>query len=605
MQLFYTVRLGDTLFQIASRWKLSYESIAAANNILPPYTIYVGQQLSMPPGVDRVRVHSGDTVFSIAQTFGLPPSVIIQANQLQPPFSIQVGQLLKVPPGNPFYVVQPGDTLFQIANKYNVTTRGQSNYELIRQVNQLPNYNLSPGMRLRIPYSPPGDLGMIAYTSNRGGSYDLWVYHLRNGQNVQLTSGLGESYTTPFWSPDSTKIAFVGKNGVLFILDAGDGSTSKIDQFTEGEGIFLDWSPDSQRLAYVKDNQIILYRVSTHQVQRIQVVNATDVQWFPNGHELLYQAPNEKGSSQLYRIATDGTDKQQMTENMGGRLNNVRLSPNGLYVLYTSPGVSISIIYTISLTSGQIFEVRGGPLAKNYYPVWSQDSSMIAYSATAFEGVGYFSLIRTTSRKGENDRTRAISSCYATPVTWSPESPKIAYLSGCNGEGIGSEMWVLDLRHPVPIKIVDGGQITSLQWSPVPISSLKKTFTSDRFNVQFQYPAHWKRVSDERYEGPDGFFQVAAISSDEPIHTVCQNEAFHQLLPYGTKPLILQTNIQTQEACYIFPSEDQPAEMRGQAALIVRYPEAIQIGDTFYHYFILWADQNHLYEISSTLTFLR
>jgi TolB protein len=249
--------------------------------------------------------------------------------------------------------------------------------------------------------------------------------------------------------------------------------------------------------------------------------------------------------------------------------------------------------------------VKGGPLAKNYFPVWSSDSSTIAFSATAFEDVGYFSLIRTTGRKGENDRTRAISSCYATPVTWSPDSPKVAYLSGCNGEGIGREMWVLDLRHPVPLKIVEGGQITSLQWSPVPISSLKKIFTSDLFNIQFQYPAHWKQVSEDRYEGPDGFFQVAAISSNEPIHTVCQNKAFHQLLPYGTKPLILQTNIQTQEACYIFPSEDQPAEMRGQAALIVRYPDSIQIGDTFYNYFILWADQSHLYEISSTLTFLR
>jgi TolB protein len=276
-----------------------------------------------------------------------------------------------------------------------------------------------------------------------------------------------------------------------------------------------------------------------------------------------------------------------------------------MYVLYTSPGASISIIYTIELTSGDITEVKGGPLAKNYYPVWSPDSSTIAYSATAFEDVGYFSLIRTTGRKGENDRTRAISSCFATPVSWSSESTKLAYLSGCNGEGIGREMWVLDLRHPVPIKIVEGGQITSLQWSPVPLSSLKKTFTNATYNIEFQYPANWSRVSDERYEGTDGFFQVSAIFSEESIHNVCQSEAFQQLLPYGTKPLIIQTNIQTQDACYIFPSEDQPPEMRGQAALIVRYPQPIQIGDTFYNYFILWADQNHLYEISSTLTFLR
>lgn len=605
MQYFYKVRPGDTLFRIASRWRLPYESLAAANNLQPPYTIYVGQQLSVPPGVNRVRVKSGDTIFNIAQTLGVPTSVIIQANQLQPPYTIQVGQLLKVPPGNPFYVVQPRDTLFQIANRYNVTTRGQSNYELIRQVNELPNYNLSVGMRLRIPYAPIGDSGLIAYTSNRGGSYDIWVYNLRNGTNTQLTTGLGESYSTPFWSPDSTKIAFVGGNGILYILDVGDRSTVMIDQFTEGEGIFLDWSPNSQQLAYVKNNQIILYQLSNHQVQLIDAANATDVQWFPSGRELLYQAPDDADFSQLFRIAVDGTDKKQMTDNTGGRLNHVRLSPNGLYVLYTSPGASISIIYTMELSSGEITEVQGGPLAKNYYPVWSSDSSTIAYSATAFPDVGYFSLIRTTKRQGENDRTRTISSCFATPVTWSSESTKLAYLSGCNGEGIGREMWVIDLRHPVPIKIVEGGQISALQWSPVPISSLRKTFTNTMYNIQFEYPANWSKVSEERYEGPDGFFQIAAISSEEPIHEVCQNEAFHQLLPYGSKPLILQTNIQTQDACYIFPSEDQPDEMRGQAALIVRYPNPIQIGDTTYHYFIFWADQNHLYEISSTLTFLQ
>ncbi|WP_066054370.1 LysM peptidoglycan-binding domain-containing protein [Robertmurraya korlensis] len=605
MQIFYTVRPGDTIFQIASRWKLPYESLAAANNIQPPYMIYVGQQLSVPPGVNRVRGKSGDTIFSIAQTFGVPQSVIIQANQLQPPFTIQVGQLLNVPPGNPFYVVQSGDTLYQIANRYNVTTRGQSNYELIRQVNQLPNYDLSPGMRLRIPYAPPGNPGLIAYTSNRGGSYDIWVYSLVSGANVQLTTGLGESYSTPFWSPDSRKIAFVGRDGILFILNIRDGGISRIDQFTEGEGIFLDWSPDSQRLAYVKNNQIILYQVSTNQVQRIAAVNATDVQWFPNGRQLLYQAPDERGISQLYLIRTDGTDKQKITENTGGRLNNVRLSPDGSSVLYTSPGVSISIIYTIDLSSGQITEVKGGPLAKNYYPVWSLDSSTIAYSATAFEDVGYFSFIRTTGRKGENDRTRAISSCYATPVTWSPDGKKLGFLSGCNGEGVGREMWVMDLRHPVPIKLLEGIQISSLQWSPMPLSSLKRTYTNSTYNVQFEYPASWRRVNDERYEGPDGFFQVSTILSEETIQNVCQNEAFHQLLPYGTKPLIIQTNIQTQEACYIFPSEDQPPEMKGQAALIVRYPAPIQIGDTFYNYFILWADQNHLYGISSSLTFLR
>ncbi|WP_078410156.1 LysM peptidoglycan-binding domain-containing protein [Priestia abyssalis] len=238
MQLFYTVRPGDTLYQMARRWELPVESLIAANNLKPPYTILVGQQLSIPPGVNVVRVKPGDSVFQISQMYGVPSSVIIEANQLHPPYVIQVGQLLKVSPGVPYYIVQPEDTLFEIAGRYNVVTGGNNNYELIRQVNQLPSFNLFPGMKLVIPYAPPGDHGLIAYTSDHGGSYDLWLYNPRNGGNVQLTNGLGDSFSKPIWSPDSSKIAFAGKNGIIYVVQVTTGSIARIDQLEEGAGLY-------------------------------------------------------------------------------------------------------------------------------------------------------------------------------------------------------------------------------------------------------------------------------------------------------------------------------------------------------------------------------
>lgn len=604
MQTFYTVRSGDTLYQIARRWELTTESLIAANNLVPPYTIYVGQQLSVPPGVDVFRVRSGDTVFKIAQSFGISPSVIIEANQLQYPYIIQTGQLLKIPPGVPYYVVYPGDTLYEIARRFNVITGEHINYELIMEVNQLTSTDIFPGINLIIPYAPPGDSSLLAYISNRGGDYDLWIYHSTSGVNEQVTAGLGASFSTPFWSPDSKRIAFVGKNAILYVVNLVDNTISSIDQFAEGLGIYVAWSPDSQKLVYSKQEQIILYNVITHQAQRIIQSGARDVQWFPSGEELLFQALDGSGISQLFRIRINGMAKRQITKNTGGLHNHVRLSPDGSFALYTSPGASISIIYTVEISTGTVYEVKGGPLAKNYHPVWSPNSMTIAYSATAFDDKGYFSQVRTTGRKGENDHIWSISNCYDTPVTWSPEGVKIAYLSGCQLYDTSSEIWMLNFYHPVPIRLVKGGSITALQWSPKPTSPLRKTYTNTIYNVQFHYPSHWEKITEERYEGPDGFFQISAIASEEAINQVCHNEAFHSLLPYGSKPRIVETEIQHQEACFIFPSQDQPIEMRGQSALIVKYPTPITIEGTMYNYFILWADLDHIVEISKNFGFL-
>ncbi len=44
---YYTVRSGDTLSGIATRYGLSYTSVADMNDIAAPYRIYVGQSLRL------------------------------------------------------------------------------------------------------------------------------------------------------------------------------------------------------------------------------------------------------------------------------------------------------------------------------------------------------------------------------------------------------------------------------------------------------------------------------------------------------------------------------------------------------------------------------
>ncbi|GGG14875.1 hypothetical protein GCM10010912_69120 [Paenibacillus albidus] len=444
--------------------------------------------------------------------------------------------------------------------------------------------------------------GRIAYTSNRGGTFDLWLYRPQDGLNLQLTQGLGAEFSVPYWSPDSRSIAFIGIGNVVHLLDTVTHAIARIDQIEPYT--LLDWSPDSRSLVYVKNGRIVVYDTFSHGSYAIPEPGASDVQWFPSGTELLFAAPDSTGSTQLFSIRADNTDRRQITQNTDGPIHDVRISPDGTFALYTFPGASISIISTVDLATGTIYTLEGGPLAKNYFPVWSPNSRSIAYSATTYKEPTYYSLIQIDSRTGQNQRTLAASSCFATPVGWSPDGDKIAYLSGCEGVESASQLWIVDIREQIPVNVLSGGRITALQWSPRVRRVPENIFTSFVYRVSFPYPANWRRVSEERYEGFGGFFQVSAISASGRIAEVCSSEAFHPLMPYGSSPRIISMTIQNREACFIFPSADQPAEMNKQAALIVRYPRPVQIGEAFYNYFILFADVNHIRQIGGRLSFI-
>ncbi|WP_175615581.1 LysM peptidoglycan-binding domain-containing protein [Piscibacillus halophilus] len=469
VQHFYTVQPGDTIYQLSRRFGVTVENLLAANNISSPNQLLVGQQISVPQTFIHYRVRLGDTVFRIARMFGVYPESIIAFNQLQAPYFIYPNQLLLIPPGLPYYTVQRGDTLFQIARKYNVITNRSINTQLIQEVNQLPNSNIFPGMQLVIPYAPPGGQGLITYNSNHSGTYDLWLYNPNNGSHQMLTQNLTDSFTVPYWSHDRRLLAFVGQHYIVYVLDVNNGQIAQLDQLTPDDILTLDWSPDDQKIVYTKNNQIVIYDVIKHEFQTITKQLPRDAQWFPNGDQLLYSALDSNGNRQMYRANINGGDEQQLT-NQQLPVNFLRLSPDGEMALFTSPGVSISIIHTLELDTGNMYSLEGGPLGRDYNPTWSPNSSQIAYSSNDFSDLrGYYSQVKTVGSRGENDQINALSNCFSTPLSWSPDGQSLIYLSGCTEETFANSMWYLNLNHPAPIQLFNvNGVITSMSWSPLP-----------------------------------------------------------------------------------------------------------------------------------------
>ena len=153
----YIVRSGDCLSTIAQKFGISWGSIASANGIYSPYIIYPGQVLNIPGGSGNVvqsktyTVRSGDCLSTIAQRFGVSWGSIASANGIYSPYTIYPGQVLNIPGGSgnvvqsKTYTVRSGDCLSTIAQRFGVS------WGSIARVNGIYSpYTIYPGQVLRI-----------------------------------------------------------------------------------------------------------------------------------------------------------------------------------------------------------------------------------------------------------------------------------------------------------------------------------------------------------------------------------------------------------------------------------------------------------------------
>ena len=111
----------------------------------------------------------------------------------------------------------------------------------------LTRLTFDDGLQIGATWSPDGRF--IAYSSNRGGKFDIWVQQVSGGDPVQITKGPGHNWQ-PDWSPDGKFIAYRSEDGEggLFVIPAlgGAGLARRVSSF----GFYPRWSPDSSRILF-------------------------------------------------------------------------------------------------------------------------------------------------------------------------------------------------------------------------------------------------------------------------------------------------------------------------------------------------------------------
>ena len=92
----HTVAKGDSVYGLARRYQVPIRAIIDANDLAPPYTLYVGQEIRIPVPRRHV-VARGDTVYGISRAYGVDMSELTRLNDIQPPYEIAPGQVLVIP----------------------------------------------------------------------------------------------------------------------------------------------------------------------------------------------------------------------------------------------------------------------------------------------------------------------------------------------------------------------------------------------------------------------------------------------------------------------------------------------------------------------------
>ena len=153
----YTVKKGDSLWLIANNYGITVNELKNANN-LTSNVLTIGQQLIIPgkktgtttpsETTTKYTVKSGDSLWNIAKKYNITVQELKDANNLTSNL-LSIGQTLIIPSSTTesikTYTVKKGDSLWKIANSFNTTVD-----DLVK-LNNLTNTTLSIGQTLLIP----------------------------------------------------------------------------------------------------------------------------------------------------------------------------------------------------------------------------------------------------------------------------------------------------------------------------------------------------------------------------------------------------------------------------------------------------------------------
>lgn len=192
-------------------------------------------------------------------------------------------------------------------------------------------------------YSPNGQ--RVAFVSDRGGSWDIWVIDA-NGKNAEQITRSPMPELHPSWSPDGQHLVYCRLNtgedrGELWIVDLANPGVKRFI----GEGLFPDWSPKGDKIVYqrARARGSRWFSIWTLEFKNDEVLYPTEVAnsphgafisptWSADGTQIAFSAViadeqaasgrtqlqlTGKGRADIVIVDEDGVGLQRLTDGSG------------------------------------------------------------------------------------------------------------------------------------------------------------------------------------------------------------------------------------------------------------------------------------------------
>ena len=242
----------------------------------------------------------------------------------------------------------------------------------------------------------------------------------KGGEIVALTADMMQESgdkkadsAIPAWSPDGSLIAFQSKkeggNFQVYVMDVNGNNKRRV---STGQAIAHQaaWSPDGKTIAYVAGDKIDvgspkeIYTVSVDGGAPKQITTGgkdlSRPAWSPDGKSIMYLDNLSDRFSDIMIMNADGTSPRKLAD--GVRASTPQFNLAGDKVLYyfvslaapattttgSAPGPVGSDIYVIPTAGGQPANLTLNS-QEDYQPVWSPDSTKLAWSSIIGGGQGH------------------------------------------------------------------------------------------------------------------------------------------------------------------------------------------------------------------------